>query len=777
MTTNVEYALLAANSYAVKRDVTSDKNTIPIPDGWVKLDDRINDATGFTARAYQNTQTGEIAIAYTGTTFEGGSLDKAKDWLAGNITAGSGLTLAPQVLDAAKFYLDVAQANPGATITFTGHSLGGGLASLMAVYFDRPAQVFDEAPFEKSADSSIVVNGLKAALVAAGYSLPDAFAGYIAVDPLTGTLLPSPTRVAREGNVSAIYVKDEILSLAQTPAGRIAAVALGLFSNPAILLLAANVTNIAGNEQAIDAKATTGNDWGYSLLNGDPVDLHYMPLLAAFLQSPEFLAASQNNPEVLQKIFTSERNTAPSKAEINFLNLMVQLQTAGENPLEAFAGDIGRIQGELATDALKAALVDLDINLHYAQGLDHVNGIASGTFDPAFKPLSGGVQIEHKSEDDQWVAKSFAQLDSELRKAHDELSISFHGNVDRYSLATEGNLIATATEDDKKDLMLGGSGNDSLSSGGGNDLLVGGAGDDVLDGGAGSDVYIIEGYDTIKDADGQGRIQDKTGRVISGVIEKDASGNYVFLSDRSISVAKDANLTLTLADGTRVVIENFEDGDLGLYLATEDAAPVDRTIIGDLHPLDFDPPNQDYRTDDLDNVITDGTEEAGRDDTLYDGEGNDLVQGLGGNDMLLATRGGNDLLEGGEGSDILYGGAGNDRLYADTEIDLSTAITQGNLQGGTGQKGDWLNGGAGDDIVVGGTSNDVLFGGEGQDILAGGAGDDVIDGDDDYTATGFDWSAADYGNPFDRYFSPIENRNPMPMVGGASNDMAWRRAA
>jgi len=139
MTTNVEYALLAANSYAVKRDVTSDKNTIPIPDGWVKLDDRINDATGFTARAYQNTQTGEIAIAYTGTTFEGGSLDKAKDWLAGNITAGSGLTLAPQVLDAAKFYLDVAQANPGATITFTGHSLGGGLASLMAVYFDRPA--------------------------------------------------------------------------------------------------------------------------------------------------------------------------------------------------------------------------------------------------------------------------------------------------------------------------------------------------------------------------------------------------------------------------------------------------------------------------------------------------------------------------------------------------------------------------------------------------------------------------------------------------------------
>ena len=114
---------------------------------------------------------------------------------------------------------------------------------------------------------------------------------------------------------------------------------------------------------------------------------------------------------------------------------------------------------------------------------------------------------------------------------------------------------------------------------------------------------------------------------------------------------------------------------------------------------------------------------------------------------------------------------------ADKETDLSTAIAQGTSQTGTGQKGDWLNGGAGDDIVVGGTGNDILFGGEGQDILVGGAGDDVIDGDDDYTATGFDWSAADYGNPFDRYFSPIENRNSTPMAGGASNDMAWRRAA
>ncbi len=35
-------------------------------------------------------------------------------------------------------------------ITLTGHSLGGGLASIVATFFDQPAKVFDTAPFEYS---------------------------------------------------------------------------------------------------------------------------------------------------------------------------------------------------------------------------------------------------------------------------------------------------------------------------------------------------------------------------------------------------------------------------------------------------------------------------------------------------------------------------------------------------------------------------------------------------------------------------------------------------
>ena len=144
MTTSIEYAQMASNAYAVKPTVHSGVNAIPIPDGWKKLgEDGVNNSTGFTARAYQNTTTKEIVIAYTGTTFEGSTLDKAKDWLFANIPAGTGVILAPQVVDAAKFYLDVLQANPSMSnaISFTGHSLGGGLASLMAAYLNRSSSL------------------------------------------------------------------------------------------------------------------------------------------------------------------------------------------------------------------------------------------------------------------------------------------------------------------------------------------------------------------------------------------------------------------------------------------------------------------------------------------------------------------------------------------------------------------------------------------------------------------------------------------------------------
>ena len=83
-----------------------------------------------------------------------------------------------QLFQAAKYYLQVKASvtanNPDATFTFTGHSLGGGLAALMGVFFGKQAMTFDQAPFANSAELSLisldVAANLKTNLLADGHT-------------------------------------------------------------------------------------------------------------------------------------------------------------------------------------------------------------------------------------------------------------------------------------------------------------------------------------------------------------------------------------------------------------------------------------------------------------------------------------------------------------------------------------------------------------------------------------------------------------------------------
>jgi len=114
-------------------------------------DDTGDTGFGFFAQAYKNNATGEITISYRGTD---GLSDVIFGW------PGGGGYSTPQATAAADFYQTIIK-NPDDTpgdlfasnVSFTGHSLGGGLAGLMGAIYHQQAIVFDNMPFELSANN------------------------------------------------------------------------------------------------------------------------------------------------------------------------------------------------------------------------------------------------------------------------------------------------------------------------------------------------------------------------------------------------------------------------------------------------------------------------------------------------------------------------------------------------------------------------------------------------------------------------------------------------
>ena len=165
MASEIEYALMAGVAY---RSTRGQINRFPIPQGWNEIPGSHRDLpSGFEAISFTNGT--EIVISFAGT---------YPSDIFGDQAANIGLGLgngSVQLIQAAEYYLQVKAANPpGTIISFTGHSLGGGLASLMAVFFGETATTFAQAPFRNSANIT-VANGLMSYLSdpARGYNTPE----------------------------------------------------------------------------------------------------------------------------------------------------------------------------------------------------------------------------------------------------------------------------------------------------------------------------------------------------------------------------------------------------------------------------------------------------------------------------------------------------------------------------------------------------------------------------------------------------------------------------
>ena len=146
-----EYAQLSAHVYH-----KTPENEMPMPLGFQEapgfpwqVDD--ND-TGFSAGVY--IKDNEVVISFTGT-----NQDLKKDFVRANIQSGLGLS-SVQIHQAIDLVAEVTKRYGDKNISFTGHSLGGGLASVMGVLFNNPSAIFDAAPFAKSAWSQEVLREL-----------------------------------------------------------------------------------------------------------------------------------------------------------------------------------------------------------------------------------------------------------------------------------------------------------------------------------------------------------------------------------------------------------------------------------------------------------------------------------------------------------------------------------------------------------------------------------------------------------------------------------------
>ena len=212
------------------------------------------------------------------------------------------------------------------------------------------------------------------------------------------------------------------------------------------------------------------------------------------------------------------------------------------------------------------------------------------------------------------------------------------------------NNFGTATGD----IMIGGTGNDSLWGQEGDDILDGGAGDDTLRGGEGEDTYLFYrgmGKDWVYATSSTSQADDiihMAADILPEHIQLRKYGN---------------NVDVTLVDAN------------GNYL--------EAMVLADYFP---------YTSGPIKGIqFADGTfwDDAYIRNHVY-------VLGGAGNDSLSAVADSSSTMEGFAGNDSLTGSGGNDTL-----------------RGGAGD--DTLRGQAGDDILDGGSGTDQLYGGEGED--------------------------------------------------------------
>lgn len=587
-----EYAQLASAVYN-KTPV----NTLPTG-GW-QANYVSRDIEGFEVTAYAKGD--DIVIAYAGTNGENGG---ALDFLTGNFPAGLGLP-SIQVQRAMEFYIAVRQANPNANISFTGHSLGGGLASLMAVYFDKPATVFDPAPFKLSALNRDTLQFYRDTL--SGEGLRDA-------DFDTYFNDSSRQYDMRVNRVTGRTINGEVL-VVRTPRAA------------TILTSAADVR--------YDTYGNTGM-----------VNLHSMLMMGAIISSTDFANMIKKNSVILPLIFDDTLYTSNGQFsnQPDFMAVLMQ-KAWGSNSgvLASFSADLNKVgeNSEGSSTQLRSDLSLAAMEYYYFKQNPRAEGL--------FSEVDGGVHFKY-SDIGASAYKSLPRLVNTVTEqlTGDEKSYAtgLSGKDIWYIQLGLGGLDVTEAEAGNT-VAVGGFGSDHVVTGKGDDILIGNGGKDDLDGGEGNDL-LLGGADADRLNGGGG---DDT--VLGGTGDDDINGDE---GNDSLLGGSGKDI-LSGGEGTDTLLgEAGDDGLLGYdgNDSLEGGDGDDRLDGGaDSDTLYGDAGDDTLTGDDGSDMLVGG---AG-DDVLYgnDGAGGDLLTGGIGRDIYYADDGDTIYDEDGQGEIWLNG--------------------------------------------------------------------------------------------------------------------------
>ena len=571
MPSDLEYALIAGVAY---RSTRGEINRFPVPDLWLEIPlSHVSMPSGFEAVSFR--RGAEIVISFAGT----GQLN---DWPA-NFGLATGLG-SDQLRQAALYYCQVKAANPNAQISFTGHSLGGGLASLLGVFFNERAVTFDQAPFRLSATT-----GMRDDLLAYLGSNGIAAADLQALSDFNGLN-------GRAGNVTGLYVQGEFITT------------MPPFS--------------AFYGIGAQTPLTHGDYF-------DPEDLHSQALLTTFVQSPAFRVMTSRLPELLGMVFDSNLFANPTDTtKKNLLEHLIRHQVGLRDPatgavtmaadamLDRFTSDLDKLVvargGTGGYLDLVKALVAFAMEKYYVETAD-----SPGYRNELFQAVTGGLQFDARDiAADITAAKGYAQyfanhLDTDPLFSPAERALIRQGIADlrdwsvavgdggmtaadsnnrgAFMLGNDGVDILTGGTSD--DLLVGGYGNDRLNGGDGADTLLGGTGNDSLTGGAGADkLYGGTDNDILRGDDGEG------GDVLEGgddfdnyyaddgdtIHDSDGSGVVFFGADwlnggswdkqENVYISRDGKFRYNLSGTTlsinsgQLLITGFQNDNLGIKL-------------------------------------------------------------------------------------------------------------------------------------------------------------------------------------------------------------------